>query len=89
MAMSLVVMVSFGVVDVGNVALVSINMVLHCLKPAIRKMHMVLSTGVMAITLLAVAKLGAVVGVVNVIAILVVGRVVVVLPMSMTVIGFS
>ena len=85
-SMSLVVMVSLGVVDIGNVALVPINMVLDSLQATIGKMHMVLPTGVMAITLLAVTKLGAVVGVVDVVAIFVVGRVVVVLAVAMTVI---
>ena len=85
----LVVMVSLGVVDISNVALVAINMVFHSLETAIWKMNMVLSAGVMAIALLAVAKLGTVVGIVDVVTILVVSRVVVVLAMAITVIGLG
>ena len=61
MPMSLMVMVSFGVMDIGNVALVAIDMVLHSLQSAIGKMHMVASTGVLPVSLLVVPKLGAVV----------------------------
>ena len=86
MPMSLMVMVSFGVMDIGNVALVAIDMVLHSLQSAIGKMHMVASTGVLPVSLLVVPKLGPVVGVVDIIAILVVHRVMVVLAVAIAMI---
>ena len=76
---SIMMMVSLGVVDISNVALVAINMVLHSLETAVGKMHMVASTSVLPVSLLIVAKLGAVVGVMDIVAILVVDRVVMVL----------
>ena len=75
-SMALVVMVSLGVMDIGNVALVAINMVLHSLKTSIREMNMIAPACMLPVSLLVVAKLGPVVGVVDIIAILVVHRVV-------------
>ena len=78
-SMPLVVMVSLGVVDISNVALVAINIVVNCLQSAIRQVDMVTPAGMLAVPLLFMAKLGAVVGIVDIIAILVVDRVVMVM----------
>ena len=85
-SMALVVMVSLGVMDIGNVALVAINMVLHSLKTSIREMNMIAPACMLPVSLLVVAKLGPVVGVVDIIAILVVHRVMVVLAVAIAMI---
>ena len=82
-SMSLVVMVSLGVVDVGNVSLVAIHMVLDSLEPAIGQVDMVTPAGMLAVPLLIVAKLCAMVGVMDIIAIFVVDRMVMVVAVAM------
>ena len=69
------------IVDIGNIALVAINVVLDSLQATVGKLDMVLSLSVLAVALLALAKLGAVVGVVDIIAILIMGGLVGVLVM--------
>ena len=71
--------VSLLIVDISNIALVAINVVLDSLQATVGKLDMVLSLSVLAVALLALAKLGAVVGVMDIVAILVVDRVVMVL----------
>ena len=73
--------VSLLIVDISNIALVAINVVLDSLQATVGKLDMVLSLSVLAVALLALAKLGAVVGVVDIIAILIMGGLVGVLVM--------
>ena len=69
--------VALGVLDISHIAIVTVDIVVHGLKAAIGKVDVVLALGLVAVTLLALAKVGAVVLVLNPVAVLVVGRVVV------------
>ena len=71
-----VLMLMARVGNMSNIAFIAINIVIYCLGAAIWKKNMVLSRGVMTISLLVVPKMDLMVIIFHCIAILVIGRMV-------------
>ena len=84
--------VSLGVLDVGHVALVAVDVVVDGLDAAVGEVDVVLAAGVLAVPLLAVAELGraVVLGVtVHLVAVFVVGMVVAVAMAAVTAVAVA